>query len=364
MRTRCALPSTLVQSTVLWMAFAGAALAHDPGLSSVEATLDPNRLRVRLTLAAADVGLLLPPEANEDDLAPSHRFRAPLAAVARDAFDVRFDDQPVEPMDVQVEVDREENNVHVDLVFPRPRAQTLRLRSALFASLPRGHRQYLTLRDENGELLKEELLDARNHEIAATLPDFSAPKPKPNSSSAPGFVLLGIEHIVRGYDHLLFLFALLVVVRSARRATGLITTFTIAHSISLALATFDVVRLPSTLVEPLIALSIVYVGIENVLGAGSTSRSSLTFAFGLVHGLGFASVLRDLSITASGDVLLPLAAFNLGVELGQVVIALIVLPLLFWMAARPAFFSGFVKTSSALVVLAGSYWLLERTLLA
>ena len=220
MRTRRAQTGILVLSTVLWTAFAGAALAHDPGLSSVEATLDADRLHVRLTLAPADVGLLLPLETDGEDPAQLHRFREPLAAVARDAFEVRFNDQLVEPTDVQVELDREENNVHVDLGFPRPSAETLRLRSALFASLPRGHRQYLTLRDENGELLEEALLDARNHEVAATLPESSIPERR--SSPAPGVVRLGIEHIVHGYDHLLFLFALLVVllvvVRSLWRA--------------------------------------------------------------------------------------------------------------------------------------------------
>ena len=200
MRTRCALPAVLVLSTVL--AFAGAALAHDPGLSSVEATLDPDRLHVRLTLAPADVGLLLPREDDDDDLARFHRFREPLAAVARAAFDIRFDEQPVEPTSVQIELDREENNVHVDLGFPRPRATTLRLRSALFASLPRGHRQYLILRDEHGELLEEALLDARNHEVTTTFPALSALEQR--SSSAPD------EPGVRVHDGLLFLFVLLV----------------------------------------------------------------------------------------------------------------------------------------------------------
>jgi hydrogenase/urease accessory protein HupE len=177
------------------------------------------------------------------------------------------------------------------------------------------------------------------------------------------FLLLGVEHIVTGYDHLLFLFGLLIVGSSFWGAWRIITAFTVAHSLTLVLATFDLLRLPSSLVEPLIAVSIVYVGLENLCRRDLHHRWLLTFGFGLVHGLGFASVLRDLGLGAVGGsaAVVPLLAFNVGVELGQVAIAVLVLPLMWKGQQLPQFFPRFATACSVLVMLAGTYWLVERT---
>jgi hydrogenase/urease accessory protein HupE len=179
------------------------------------------------------------------------------------------------------------------------------------------------------------------------------------------FLRLGIEHIVTGYDHVLFLLGLLVVGSSLASAWRIITSFTVAHSITLALATLNVVQLSPRLVEPLIAASIVYVGLENLWDRPLHRRWLLTFGFGLVHGLGFASVLRELSfgIQVGGEVMIPLLAFNVGVELGQVAIALVVLPLIWYLQRLPHFSPRLATICSALVVLAGTYWLVERTVL-
>jgi hydrogenase/urease accessory protein HupE len=109
------------------------------------------------------------------------------------------------------------------------------------------------------------------------------------SHSFFAFLRLGVEHILTGYDHLLFLFALMVVCRDLRSIFMVITFFTVAHSITLALATLDIVRLPGRIVEPTIAATIAYVGIENLVhGDAPKWRGLITFLFGLVHGLGFA----------------------------------------------------------------------------
>ena len=123
------------------------------------------------------------------------------------------------------------------------------------------------------------------------------------------------------------------------------------------LATYDVIRLSSDIVEPLIALSIAYVGIENVLVEKARYRWALTFAFGLVHGLGFASIVRDLGVGDGWSVLL----FNLGVELGQLGIASLVLPII-WILLKPR--SNFRTISVALSIAVsalGLYWFIERT---
>ena len=175
--------------------------------------------------------------------------------------------------------------------------------------------------------------------------------------------MLGVEHILTGYDHVVFLLALLLAGGAFWNTAKIITSFTVAHSITLALAALDVVRIPSSVVEPLIAVSIVYVGVENLLQGDLRWRWLLTFAFGLVHGFGFASVLRELGVGEAGvGVAVPLVSFNLGVELGQVGIMLLVLPLIWKLRSQPFFVMRCVPACSLLVAMVGGYWLLQRTL--
>ncbi len=221
----------------------------------------------------------------------------------------------------------------------------LRIRSLAFDKLPRGYRQYVTIHE--GSRKTHALLSAESPEIVLQ-----------SRPATANFLGLGIEHIFTGYDHLAFLFGLLIVGGSLRAAVKIITSFTVAHSIALALATFEVVTLPGKLVEPLIAASIVYVGIENLFRPNLERRWMLTFGFGLVHGLGFASALRE----AGGDAILPLLSFNLGVELGQIAIAALVFPVIWRLARTPTFTVRFAPSCSVAVALAGSYWLVERTM--
>ena len=128
------------------------------------------------------------------------------------------------------------------------------------------------------------------------------------STTFNDFLLLGIEHILTGYDHLLFLLSLLIVTRSFWPAFKIITYFTIAHSITLALAGLNIIDIPGNIVEPLIAATIVYVAVENILRDGKPKgRQWLTFFFGLVHGFGFAAVLREMGISSyETGILVPL----------------------------------------------------------
>jgi hydrogenase/urease accessory protein HupE len=179
------------------------------------------------------------------------------------------------------------------------------------------------------------------------------------------FLKLGIAHIWTGYDHLLFLLGLLVVCRSFRSIVWIISSFTVAHSLTLALATLNLVDLPSRVVEAMIAGSICYVGVENLVrrGADPKGRWALTFAFGLVHGLGFASVLRSLGIGSNGEgIALPLFAFNLGVEVGQIAIAAIFLPIVWQLRKNPAFLRIGIPIISGIVAAVGLYWFLERAI--
>jgi len=184
------------------------------------------------------------------------------------------------------------------------------------------------------------------------------------------YLVSGIEHIAIGYDHIAFLLAVIVLARRFWPLFKVITAFTIAHSITLTLAVLDIVSLPSSLVEMMIAASIVYVAAENFFVKDIRHRWWLTFAFGLMHGFGFASVLRDYGLPR--DALgLALAAFNIGVEVGQLLI--VVVAVVVWRAGfMVAEAGGLVRTEalerrvslaiSTAVLAAGLYWLGERIL--
>lgn len=175
------------------------------------------------------------------------------------------------------------------------------------------------------------------------------------------FGALGVEHILTGYDHLAFVLGLLLGARGLRPLLLLVTAFTAAHSVSLAAATLGWVTAPSAVVEPLIAASIAFVGFENLLRPPLPRRVALTFAFGLVHGLGFAGLLSELGV---GRASLPLAllSFNVGVEAGQVA-AVAVAAWLIGVAARSETWAttGWRAANLGLAA-AGLWWLGERLL--
>jgi hydrogenase/urease accessory protein HupE len=346
---------SLFLAGTLW---AVAVYAHDPGLSSATVTLSPNQIEAELVLNAADLA-----RAGTESTFRQNSAKA-QHAIARDALAIFVNDIPLVPNSVAID-HSDPQNVALKLGFPAPdRPARLRIESKLLPHLPFGHRQQLQLYD-GPTLLLTRLLSAEQiiFEGANFVSDPASPA-HTAPSSAGGFYSLGIEHVLTGYDHLLFLFALLLVCERFASAAGIISCFTIAHSITLALASLGLIQIPSRWVEAVIAGSIVYVAVENLFGAGSIRwRWVLTSAFGLVHGLGFAGVLLDLHIGERGsDALWPLLLFNLGVETGQLAIAAVVLPLLWWFRRFPFFTRIGVRTCSAIIAAIGCLWLVERTL--
>jgi hypothetical protein len=175
------------------------------------------------------------------------------------------------------------------------------------------------------------------------------------------FIAMGIEHILGGIDHLLFLVALLALARGLWETVTIVTGFTVAHSITLSLAVVGVGDVPSRIVEPLIAASIVWVAVENVVAPSGIGRRWLIAAiFGLIHGLGFASALTELDLSRQALVR-ALIGFNVGVELGQIAFVIVVMPPLAW-ASRPGRLLRLPQILSILVAAAGSVWLVLRLL--
>ena len=194
-----------------------------------------------------------------------------------------------------------------------------------------------------------------SHAFSASQPTLEANlrhEARPNGAAS--FFLLGVEHIATGYDHLLFVLALVLCGGSLMQLLKIVTAFTLAHSVTLGAAAFDLVTLPSALVEAVIALSIAYVAFENLNPRYAVSRRwTISFAFGLVHGFGLPK----------GSELLALLNFNLGVEAGQVVAVAVVVPLLVWLK-RQAWGASATRWVSVGILLVGVGLFVERVIWA
>jgi hypothetical protein len=282
-------------------------------------------------------------------------------------------------------------------VYPRPITGPLGFRARYYDGIPELKQGSVVLTDENGNQLGAALLSKETALAELPIPvSVLPPSPETDLAHSPAplatnnfaatsrsvvateatappeakrpsfgeFLKLGIEHILTGYDHLLFLCGLLVVCRRIGPMLAIITCFTLAHSVTLALAALNLVQIPSRIVEPLIAATIVFVGVENFRGrVDMKTRCALALGFGLIHGLGFAAALRDSGLGGSGAALAkPLFAFNLGVESGQLAVAAVFLPALF-LLRRVNWFERFSTPAvSAVVVGLGGFWLVQRLL--
>lgn len=187
----------------------------------------------------------------------------------------------------------------------------------------------------------------------------------------------GIWHIWLGFDHVLFLLALLlpaVLVRvdrhwqavedfssAVREVVAIVTAFTVAHSLTLSLATLGIIQLPSRLVESAIAASVILAGIANLYPGIARRRWLVAFAFGLIHGFGFAGVLSDLGLP-QGSLLLSLVSFNIGVEIGQLAIVAVFLPLAYGLRRGSYYQVIIVRAGSVAVIMLAMLWLVERAL--
>jgi hydrogenase/urease accessory protein HupE len=237
--------------------------------------------------------------------------------------------------------------------------------------LARGHRH--VARTISGGRIHDEVLygDQRKVTIApestATASTASASTPAVKvSGEVHGYGFwwvfkMGIEHILTGYDHLVFILGLVLARARLRSLLTIVTAFTIAHSITLALAVLDVWAPSSRIVEPAIALSIAYVGVENFFVKDASKRWRITFPFGLVHGFGFAGALQAIALPRSA-VPTALVSFNLGVEAGQLSVLALVLPLILFLRGKTWFEPRGVRIVSGAVALAGGIWFVSRVI--
>jgi hydrogenase/urease accessory protein HupE len=343
-------PLFIVLLAAWFLLSSGVVRAHDPGLSALDVRIQNGTVSAQLSLAAADVALIV-----SDTTVDA---RSALAAIARNNVFLAVDGQrlPVAVADVALEG----GAARVQMSFAMPAAAGTRLDLQIESDLPtrvaRGHRQLVVV-TANDRTVAEQLLDAAH-------PTFIVNVESGRSSVARRawqFLSIGVRHIMTGFDHLVFLAGLLLAARSARELVLGLTAFTAAHSLSLALAVVAGVRAPASIVEPVIAASIAWVGLENLVPGRGGLRVTVVFGFGLIHGMGFAEALTELGFGQSAsDMAVGLLSFNAGVEAGQLAVALMLLPVLRQIKSRPVWAARLLPVCSALIVLAGGYWLLER----
>ena len=270
---------------------------------------------------------------------------AALVRLIREKVSVSADQQPCTASEPQ--------GMQVDYLCPAP-PRELVIRDDMADTLGDKHHVIAVLTWQGGSSSLN--FSATDREARVSL----AGEDKPQGAGS--FFLLGVEHIATGYDHLLFLLALILCGGNLISLLKIITAFTLAHSITLGAAALDVITLPSTLVEAVIALSIAYVAFENLFPRFAVShRWHISFLFGLVHGFGFSSVLKEIGLPKD-SLIWSLLNFNLGVEAGQLVAVLIAVPLLMQLR-KTEHESRVVRGLSALVLVVGLALFVERVLL-
>lgn len=262
-----------------------------------------------------------------------------------------------------------ESEVVITTLYPKPAAPSLHVRALYYERLVHMRTGVLTAGDDSEGKAVSFLLSREKHDVEIALSHqelssaVSRARVEKITATFSEFLRLGIAHILTGIDHLLFLCALLLGMKRIRTGVGIISCFTVGHSVTLALAALGWIVIPARIVEPLIAASIMVVAIVNLVRRDVIAdRYGMAAGFGLIHGFGFASALRETGIGANPSSMLgPLFAFNLGVEAGQLLVAAAVVPLLFLLRRRPVLSQYSTPAISAVVLLISGYWMIERT---
>lgn len=360
--------------------------AHAPFDCSVRVIVRADAAEVMLTVGSAlGENFLEPANVPPRQLPSGHPFSL-APGFATNLFTTSADGKVLQAREADVITDGVEFQFHFEYALPR--AKSLGVEAHFIPALNAPRAAPLVLTDENGNLLASAVLSpgktgtefalpeklfperidaaptagtATNQTVETITITAVATKPAPTFGE---FLKLGIGHIlnVEAFDHLLFLTALLLGCRKLKPMLLVITGFTIAHSLTLALAALNLVTISLRIIEPAIAASIIFVAAENFRRSEkSWSRYALTCGFGLIHGFGFASALRESGLAGTGmEIARPLFAFNLGVEIGQLTVAAILLPLLLGLERWPWFARNGARAISVLIILVAAFWLWQR----
>ena len=341
-----------------------AAAAHPAPFSYLDLHLDASGVTGTLVVhdldAAHDLGV-----ADADSLldpATAARYRDALVALLGPRLSLAFDGRPAPITWGAIDVMPDRHSVRLAFTVSGPRPGQLGIRAYLFPYDP-VHQTFINIYEDSA-LRLQAILDA-SHQDAS----YYSGSTQGRWAVVKTFVASGVEHILIGPDHILFLIGLLLLGGTFSRLALIVTSFTIGHSITLSLAALDIVSPPARFIEPLIALTIVVVGADNLLvlrgTKGETDKASdirawLAVAFGLIHGFGFAYVLKEFGLPPAA-LGWSLFAFNLGVEIGQLLIVGVVAgALLIVRRGHPVLARQLALAGSIAVIAAGTYWFVQR----
>jgi len=349
------LPAALVAALV---GISSPAAAHPSPFSYVDVRLEGSELRVAVVAHVYDVAHDLGIEPIERLLDPSvlHGYDDKIRQLVNDRLALTADGSAVtvgawsapEPLS-----ERQSVRLEGRATLERP-AGAIAVTTVMFPYDPQ-HQTFINVY-EGEALTSQAILDK-----SRTRFEYFAGTRQGTLAVVRRFVPAGVHHILIGPDHLLFLVGLLLLGGSIRQLIAVVTAFTIAHSITLSLAALSIVTPPVRVIEPAIALSIIYVGADNLMVHGGRDvRAWIAFAFGLIHGFGFANVLREMDLP-SRALGWSLFSFNIGVEIGQVVVVMAVASALAALRSRSeAAGRRLAFAGSIVVIAAGTYWFIQR----
>ncbi len=341
----------------LVLAFAAPGFAHPVPFSYLDVQLEPSEVDVSLVAHVFDLAhdvQIAPPERLLDSAIEAERERAMVAMLAP-RLQLSADGHPLagEWQGVEILRDRQSLRFHIRYAVASPPG-TVAVNTVMFPYDPM-HQTFVNIY-EGDTLTSQMILDGKHPHL-----DYYAGSRQGVFAVVKKFVPAGIHHILIGPDHLLFLVGLLLLGGSVRKLMVVVTSFTIAHSITLSLAALNLVTPPARLIEPAIALSIVYVGADNILAQGGRDvRGWIAFTFGFIHGFGFANVLREMDLPrrALGW---SLFSFNIGVEIGQLFVVVLVATAFTMLRARSEWSRRYLAFAGSIVVIAaGAFWFVQR----
>ena len=331
------------------------AAAHPAPFSYLDVVVRGDGIDGILVLHVVDVAHEL--GLQEDELLKpgvAERERERVVALMSPRFTLRAGEQVLVPRWQGIETAPDRHAVALRFRIPVPRPGSLAISTRMFPYDPI-HQTFVNVYEDN-ELRQQMIFAADSGERV-----YYSGTTQGALAVMQTFIPSGIHHIMIGPDHILFLIGLLLLGGSWKQLVKIVTAFTIGHSITLSLAALNVVNPPPQIIEPAIALSIVFVGADNLVrGSGRDLRAWAALVFGLVHGFGFANVLREFGLPdeALGW---SLFSFNFGVEIGQLVIVLLVASLLALIRRRSAPLGYRIAYAGSVVVIAaGAYWFVER----
>ena len=351
---------------VCWLTLAPQARAHPAPFSYVDVRVDSTGLQVGIIAHVLDVahelGIADPAELLDTERLRTRRDLVASLLAARSGLLLDGVALPQAPWS-QPELlpDRDALRIQARVGLPGGRLPArVSLSGPMFPYDPI-HQTYVNVY-EHGTLVKQGILSIARPDIE----HFTGTR-QGRLAVIRRFAASGVHHILIGPDHLLFLVGLLLMGGSLRRLVLVVSAFTLAHSVTLSLAVLGVVSPPGWMVEPAIALSIVYVGADNLTvqhqqpDAPRDVRAWIAFVFGLVHGFGFAGVLREMELPARA-LGWSLVSFNLGVEAGQLLVVVLVAGMLAAVRRRSEAAGRWVAVAgSVAVIAAGGFWFVERT---